>query len=208
MRKLMTGLACVLCLGAGATACSKDEGERPPSTQARTEPTSGGTSTMPTSQEMARSEEQTPKEVDVDLETAVGTELEGSAELKQMTNGVQIALEVEDAPPGKHGVHIHERGDCSDIPGGSMGGHMKSAGNEQHGLPMASAQHEIGDLGNIEVGSDGKGKLTVVVPNASLKPGAQQSFLGKALVVHADEDVGSGPAGGSGKPIACGVIKE
>jgi Cu-Zn family superoxide dismutase len=130
--------------------------------------------------------------------------LEGDAKFTPDNEGVHAVLVVENATPGKHGVHVHEKGDCSDIPGKSMGKHLSPGGNP-HGLPVASVHH-LGDMGNIEVGPDGKGKLDIVVKDATLDH-SRNSILGKALVVHDKEDIGIGDTGESGTPIACGVIK-
>jgi superoxide dismutase, Cu-Zn family len=111
---------------------------------------------------------------------------------------------VEDAQPGRRGVHVHERGDCSDIPGKSMGSHFAPQGHE-HALPGTPQRH-LGDLGNIEVTGDGNGILQIKIDNATLDDGPN-SFVGKALVIHEKEDVGTGPSGDSGSPIACAIIK-
>ncbi|HTV17978.1 MAG TPA: superoxide dismutase family protein, partial [Polyangiaceae bacterium] len=60
------------------------------------------------------------------------------------------------------------------------------------------------------IGSDGKGRLELEVPHATLGADDATSFLGRALIVHSAEDTGSDaqPAGNSGKPMACGIIYE
>jgi Cu/Zn superoxide dismutase len=61
--------------------------------------------------------------------------------------GVKITVSVEDAPVGQKGIHIHEKGDCSDIPGKSMGGHFAPLA-ESHGLPDEARDGiHLGDLG-------------------------------------------------------------
>jgi Cu-Zn family superoxide dismutase len=122
---------------------------------------------------------------------------------------VDVSVEVEGAKPGLHGIHIHERGDCHDIPGKSMGGHF-APGRHEHALPTEGTMRHLGDLGNISVSEEGEGKLEITVTRASLMRGASNSLVGKALVVHRGEDSGRSkqPSGGSGDPIACGVIQE
>lgn len=133
-------------------------------------------------------------------------ELEGSAKLEEVEGGVRIKVSVEHPKMGVHGVHIHEKADCSDIAGKSMGGHFAPDG-KQHGLPGFAAHH-LGDLGNLTVQKFGKGELELTVPHATLEEGGSHSFLGRAVVIHAKRDEGrrAQPAGDSGKPIACAPI--
>ena len=149
-------------------------------------------------------------EAKAEIRAAEGTKIDGEARFTDNGQGVTIAVKVKDAPVGEKGIHIHEKGDCSDIAGKSMGGHFAPQG-DKHGLPGA-AQNEIhlGDLGNIPVKDDGTGTLEITVKEANLKEGDPMSLLGKALVIHQDKDKGASeqPSGGSGTPIACGVIKK
>ena len=139
---------------------------------------------------------------------APGTKVTGAARLEEVEGGVHITVEVErDLSPGAHGVHIHEKPDCSDIPGKSMGAHFAPDG-KQHGLP-GFAEHHLGDLGNLTVHAGGGGELEITVPRATLKDGGELSLVGRALVIHQKRDEGrrSQPAGDSGPPIACAVIE-
>ena len=146
---------------------------------------------------------------EAELEAADGQKIEGEAEFYDTGTGVRVVAEIEDAKPGLHGIHVHERGDCSNIKGKSMGGHFAPEGHD-HALPAEATARHLGDLGNIEVTEDGEGRLEVTVPRANLKPGDAKSFLGKALVIHMGKDSGKSkqPSGDSGDPIACGVIEE
>jgi Cu-Zn family superoxide dismutase len=139
-----------------------------------------------------------------ELERAPGVELQGGAEFSSEVDGVRAYVRIEKATPGKHGIHVHEKPDCSDIPNKSMGAHF-APDTKEHGLPQSPKRH-LGDLGNIEVGPDGRGQLEIKVLTATLDDGPR-SFADKALVIHEKEDVGTGPSGESGPPIACGVIK-
>jgi Cu-Zn family superoxide dismutase len=146
-----------------------------------------------------------PRRVETALETSPATELDAKASFEETADGVTITLNVENAKPGMQAVHVHEIGDCSDIPGKSMGEHF-APDYQQHALPDQEARH-LGDLGNIEIGQDGKGKLEILAPRASLKPNDSHSFLGKAIVVHESKDKGTQPSGDAGTPVACGVIR-
>lgn len=143
------------------------------------------------------------------LTAAPGAQIGGKATFIEEPGGVRVVLEVENAPPGKKGVHVHERGDCSDLEGKSMGPHFAPK-LEQHALPAEGAEHHLGDLGNIVVSDDGTGRLEIKAVDATLGPDSGTSFLGRAIVVHFGEDAGktAQPAGDSGEPMACGVIQK
>ena len=145
------------------------------------------------------------RRAETQLETSPATALNAKATFLETADGVTVVLNVENAKPGMQAVHIHEIGDCSDIPGKSMGEHF-APDYQQHALPDQEARH-LGDLGNIEIGQDGKGKLEILAPRASLKANDSHSFLGKAIVVHESKDKGTQPSGDSGTPVACGVIR-
>lgn len=147
---------------------------------------------------------------EVELDTADNVEIEARAQLFATNDGVRVVVEVEDGQPNAvHGVHIHQKPDCSDIPGKSMGEHFAPEGS-QHGLPEQPVdQRHLGDLGNIQLDKDGKGRLEITVPKANLTPGDKLSFTNRAIVIHSGRDVGkqAQPSGDSGAPIACGVIE-
>jgi Cu-Zn family superoxide dismutase len=107
--------------------------------------------------------------------------------------------------PGEHGAHVHEKGDCSAADGASAGGHFNPH-SKDHGLPGAEKRH-LGDLGNINIGKDGKGSLDITAPGANLKPNDPASFVGRAIIVHSKKDDGGQPTGNAGGRIGCGVIK-
>lgn len=142
---------------------------------------------------------------EVQLQVRPGSSMTARARLEQVERGVKVLVEVEGASPGKKAVHVHERGDCSDIAGKSMGEHFAPRG-EPHGLP-GSARHHIGDLGNIQIGEDGRGRLEILAVEANLEEQDSLSLLEKAIVIHESEDKGTQPAGDAGTPMACGVIK-
>jgi Cu-Zn family superoxide dismutase len=134
----------------------------------------------------------------------------GRATLSQTDDGVKVVLQIENAPPGAKGVHVHEKGDCSNIPGKSMGGHF-APDVKIHALPTEESERErhLGDLGNVDVKGDGTGTLEITIKRANLTPNDTLSYLGRALVVHMGNDQGEvkQPAGDSGTPMACGVIQ-
>lgn len=140
------------------------------------------------------------------FQTAPGAKLRAEAKLEEVEGGVHVRVRVGDAPLGRRGVHVHERGDCSDIAGKSMGGHFAPRGH-RHGFP-GYAEHHLGDLGNINISKHGDGELELTVARASLAGGDPFSFAGRSIVIHEGKDFGSReqPAGSSGEPVACAVI--
>jgi Cu-Zn family superoxide dismutase len=139
------------------------------------------------------------------LEPRSGSAVTGEARFVDTGTGVEVSVNVAGATPGKHGVHVHEIGDCIAPDATSAGEHF-NPGSHQHGAP-GGADHHIGDFGNLEVGEDGTGTLTLVIEGATLAPG-HKSFADRALVIHAQEDdFQTQPSGNSGDRIACGVIR-
>jgi Cu-Zn family superoxide dismutase len=186
---------------AGLASCSSaarsDQGTTP-----------GSTSSTEQTPDTAEERKTGVPRAEADLTSADGANIEGKATFVQEPDGVRVVLEVEDAPPGLKGVHVHQNGDCSNIKGESMGPHF-APNVDQHALPSEGDQRHLGDLGNIHVGPEGNGRLEIKVNNASLDENGTTSFLGRSLVVHSGQDSGSvtQPSGGSGAPMACGVIQ-
>jgi Cu-Zn family superoxide dismutase len=118
---------------------------------------------------------------------------------------VRTVIDVGGLSPGKHGAHVHEKGDCSAHDAKSAGEHFNPEGHP-HGLPPREPRH-IGDFGNIEVGEDGRGHLDTVAPGANLRENDPHSFVGRAMVIHAKPDDGSQPSGNAGERIGCGEIR-
>lgn len=209
MRALDMRSFCALVAVAGAVACNSKSRSDQSTTPVSAEPAvAEGTSATSDSEMPSAAGEGETVRAEAELTAAEGAKIEGRASLVQEADGVRVVLEVDDAPPGKKGVHVHVRGDCSDVEGQSMGPHFAPK-LQEHGLPEEDARH-LGDLGNIIVEEGGRGRLEIKVPGATLGPDDASSFLGRALVVHAGEDVGSTeqPSGDSGKPMACGVIQK
>jgi Cu-Zn family superoxide dismutase len=131
--------------------------------------------------------------------------VEGQAKLEETPRGVKILVWLENAPPGPKGVHIHQKGDCSDPLMASMGQHF-APHREPHGLPGA-ATHHPGDFGNIRIRDDGKGVLELTTDGGNLSPDDPMSFANRAIIVHESEDKSTEPSGDAGKPLACAVIR-
>jgi Cu-Zn family superoxide dismutase len=140
------------------------------------------------------------------LESRSGSTTTGEARFVDRGDSVEITLTVAGTAPGMHGVHVHMVGDCSAPDATSAGDHF-NPDTHQHGAPGGVSEHHAGDFGNIEVGDDGTGTLTLVQPDITLGEGAR-SIAGRAIIVHEKaDDFQTQPTGDSGGRIACGVIK-
>ena len=139
------------------------------------------------------------------IEPKSGSKVTGDVELAQGSDGkVTVTVHVENATPGDHGVHLHEKGDCSAADASSAGGHFNPA-SEQHGSPTGT-HHHAGDLGNIKIGADGKGTLSLTVTGLTVDNGAT-GVIGRSLVVHEKaDDMATQPSGNSGARQGCAVI--
>lgn len=162
-------------------------------------------SAAPADTESSEAEPAAPKTVTAKIAGAKKSKLAGTVTLTEDEDGVKVAVNVENAPPGVHATHIHEKADCSGKGFKTAGGHF-NPDNNPHGLPTAK-KHHLGDLGNMKVGKDGKGTLELEVKGANLKDGDAHSFLGRAIIIHAKKDTGAQPTGAAGARIGCGEIK-
>jgi len=147
-----------------------------------------------------------PKTVEVTFQAKSGSKLAGKAVLTETADGVRVSLTLENVkPPGDHGAHVHEKGDCSAPDAASAGGHFNPKGH-QHALPATPERH-LGDLGNVTIAKDGKGTHEITIAGANLKEGDPSSFLGRAIIVHEKKDDGGQPVGNAGGRIGCAEIK-
>jgi Cu-Zn family superoxide dismutase len=137
------------------------------------------------------------------LHPASGSQVMGTVTFTTMGDAVQVVADVTGLTPGKHGFHIHEFGDCSAADAMSAGGHFNPT-HKPHGAPD-SAEHHVGDLGNLE--ADASGKAHLDWKDKMLKFSGADSILGHAVIVHEKEDdLKSQPVGNAGGRLACGVI--
>lgn len=124
----------------------------------------------------------------------------GQLRLEQTKEGLKITGELSFLPPGEHGFHIHEFGDCSDS-GKNAGAHYNPKDKPHgHALKDPKKSHP-GDMGNITATPGGKSTVAVTLPKLELK-----NVAGRAVVVHEKADDFSQPAGNAGARIACGAI--
>lgn len=131
-----------------------------------------------------------------------GSAVSGKVSFTQEANDVLVEVELSGLSQGPHGIHIHEHGDCSTV-GEAAGGHFNPF-SRSHGM-AAMAESHAGDLGNIV--ADAKGNARLSLRDQFVQLGGANGVLGRAIIVHAQEDDRvSQPGGNAGGRIACGLI--
>ena len=148
----------------------------------------------------------TPRAVHVELKDGKGVSV-GTADLSAAKDGVQVTLHLTHLDPGPHGIHFHEKADCTGPDFKSAGGHFNPE-HKEHGLENPKGSH-AGDMPNIELSRSGTLKTQFVAHGVTLGEGPDSLMRaeGAALVIHAKaDDQKSNPAGNAGDRVACGVI--
>jgi Cu-Zn family superoxide dismutase len=129
----------------------------------------------------------------------------GRVEFTQTGEGVVVTADVAGVSPGLHGIHLHEKGDCSAGDFTSSGGHYNPTG-DPHGGPDDAIRH-AGDFGNITVGEDGSGHLELLTDMLAVDPTFDNTVVGRAVILHdGEDDLESQPTGAAGARLACGVV--
>ncbi|MES2034877.1 MAG: superoxide dismutase family protein [Pseudomonadota bacterium] len=151
-----------------------------------------------------------PASVTVDLKGPKGEDM-GKATLTEGARGVLVRVDAKGLTPGWHGLHFHEKADCSSADFKSAGGHVHDAAPVVHGF-LAEGSNDAGDLPNIHAGADGMAKADVFTGFVELSAAVSRPSLrdadGSAIVIHAKpDDYATQPIGGAGDRVACGVIK-
>ncbi|WP_221030542.1 superoxide dismutase family protein [Actomonas aquatica] len=127
----------------------------------------------------------------------------GTVTFEQTKDGVRVVADVKGLTPGKHGFHVHQKGDLSAANLTSTGGHFNPTGHDHSG-PDAMMRH-VGDLGNLT--ADASGHATADFVDHKLALAGEHSIIGRGVIVHADEDdLKSQPTGNAGGRVAGGVI--
>ena len=121
--------------------------------------------------------------------------------------GLTVRVEAAGLRPGTYAVHLHAVGRCDAPDYTSAGPHWNPTSN-QHGRLNPLGPH-FGDLPNIEIGADGRGRIEFAVASGSVRRGAHPLLDGDgaALVIHANaDDYRTDPTGNAGGRMACGVF--
>jgi Cu-Zn family superoxide dismutase len=190
---------------ASAMACKKDKTE-PGEGPATTEPgdTPPASDTPPVEPEEAKAGHTAAAEV----KAASGSKVSGTVTFAEQDGSVEVSIDLQGLPPGEHGFHVHETGDCSAPDATSAGGHF-NPGELPHGSPNAPRdRHHAGDFGNLTAAEDGTVKTSMKVDFITVAEG-ERSVVGKAVVVHEKpDDLKSQPTGDAGGRIGCGVVEK
>jgi superoxide dismutase, Cu-Zn family len=134
----------------------------------------------------------------------------GTVTFADAAGGLLITPKLSGLPPGRHGFHIHEKGDCGPgmnqgkpAVGFAAGGHYDPSHTKKHLGPFSTAGHR-GDLPVLVVHSRGNATEAVTAPHLTV-----DQIRGRSVMIHAGGDNYSdtpAPLGGGGARIACGLI--
>lgn len=141
----------------------------------------------------------------VQLNPTKGNAVSGQVSFTKQGYGVLVAGEITGlAPNTEHGMHIHEKGDCSSGDGVSAGGHFNPL-SKHHGA-HADGEHHAGDLVSLQADANGVARFSYVSNSITVGEGATD-VTGRGLIVHRDaDDFKTQPTGNAGPRLACGVI--
>lgn len=134
----------------------------------------------------------------------------GTVTVSESERGLTLKPQLSALPPGPHGFHLHENGDCAakerdgkPVAALAAGGHYDPDKSGRHEGPEGKGH--LGDLPPLQVGADGTASGQIAAPRLKLA-----DVQGRALVIHAGGDNFAdqpAPLGGGGARIACGVAK-
>jgi len=137
------------------------------------------------------------------LQTVGKNSVSGTLYFEQSGNRIHITGKISGLAPGKHGFHVHEFGDVSDLAKGeSAGGHWNPR-HMQHGAPDTRTRH-VGDLGNVDANAEGVAAVDDY--DTMLRFHGPDSIIGRSIIVHEKPDTFIQPTGGAGGRVAIGVI--
>src|SRR5882724_3819027 len=94
-------------------------------------------------------------------------------------DGVEVVADLTGVPPGVHGFHVHDKGDCGNN-AQNAGGHF-NPNNMVHGAPDA-VSHHAGDFGNVTADDKGEVHATFVTHSITVAAGTK-SVIGHAVVL-------------------------
>ena len=150
-------------------------------------------------------EEEAPLAAVAVLKPRADNEVSGTITFTEVEGGVEVVADIARVSPGLHGIHLHEKGDCSAEDFTSTGGHFNPT-DAPHGGPDDAVRH-AGDFGNIEIGEDGVGRLRLVTDMLTVADGPN-TVVGRAVILHeGEDDLESQPTGAAGGRLACAIVR-
>src|ERR1051325_3507770 len=103
------------------------------------------------------------------LNPSEGQTAKGTVHFQDVGDGVtEVVVDLTGVPPGVHGFHVHEKGDCGNN-GQNAGGHFNPT-NMIHGDPNAQSHH-AGDFGNVTAAANGEVHTRMETHSATVKEG-------------------------------------
>ncbi|NNE32712.1 MAG: superoxide dismutase family protein [Winogradskyella sp.] len=159
--------------------------------------------------EMMTDENEITKELTFNLSPKSDSNVEGTVTFTQTGDEVSMVANMSGLTEGTHAIHIHEKADCSSADAKSTGGHWNPTA-QPHGKWGDEAGYHKGDIGNFEVGTDGKGMVEFSTDQWCMGCGDDtKDIIGKAIIVHqGTDDFTSQPSGDAGSRVSCGGIIE
>ena len=138
------------------------------------------------------------------LEPTKGNTAAGTVSFQQHGDHVMVTAKLSGLKPNQeHGMHAHEKGDCSGGDGMSTGGHFNPTA-KPHG--PQDAEHHAGDMPALKADANGNVDTSFHLTGVSIGSGTTD-LVGRGVIVHAGpDDYKTQPTGNSGARIACGVI--
>ncbi|MGH8565317.1 MAG: superoxide dismutase family protein [Gammaproteobacteria bacterium] len=124
--------------------------------------------------------------------------------------GGRRQLFVECLPEGRHAVRVHEVASCQPA---AAGGHF-DPGPFGNSSPDGNHPFHLGDLINVVVTPEGRGRIRTKTTRFTLSPGPLSLFDsdGSVFIIHANPDTfcpdGEVPGCAGGPRVACGIIKQ
>src|SRR5438132_12157204 len=82
------------------------------------------------------------------LESKSGSTVTGTVTFTKVGDEVHVVADIQNLKPGKHGIHIHEKGDCSAPDAMSAGAHFNPT-HQNHDEPTETDPHAC-DFGKIK----------------------------------------------------------
>lgn len=137
-----------------------------------------------------------------------GSDADAAATINASNNRASITILANGLSEGTRGFHLHETGSCEAPDFKSAGGHLNPLG-KAHGSRSEGGSH-VGDLPNLETGTDGSATLTYTI-DGTLDDIEAWLFDedGTAVVIHEGaDDYLTDPSGDAGARIACGVLQQ
>ena len=139
------------------------------------------------------------------LQPTSGNSARGTVHFQELADGsVEVQVDLTGVPPGVHGFHVHDKGDCGDN-GNAAGGHFNPM-NMPHAGPDA-VSHHAGDFGNVTAGENGEVHTKFTTRSITVRD-SSTSVINHAVILHANaDDLATQPTGNAGGRISCGVAQ-